>query len=122
MTRLRRDTHDTAQLVTSVQRPLRIIASGTLFLTHTLHVPSYPSPAMVVRAHSVSKTRGGSASTLLSLLAQFSSVDALLVAPLGGNDEGSMILRDLENEGVVTRYCKIWKGAGVPSAWVVHSG
>jgi hypothetical protein len=31
-------------------------------------------------------------------------------------------LRDLEREGVITRYCKIWPGAGVPSAWVLHAG
>lgn len=33
-----------------------------------------------------------------------------------------MILKDLENEGVMTRYCKIWNNSGVPSAWVLHSG
>lgn len=33
-----------------------------------------------------------------------------------------MILRDLENEAVITKYCKIWRDAGVPSAWVLHSG
>jgi sugar/nucleoside kinase (ribokinase family) len=113
--------HD-AQLAAQSQRPLRIVASGTLFLTHTLSLPSYPSPSSVVRAHSVSRVRGGSASNLLSLLAQFPSVEALLVAPLAGNDEGNMILRDLEKEGVITRYCKVWEGAGVPSAWVLHSG
>lgn len=44
------------------------------------------------------------------------------MAPLSGNPEGQMILRDLEHEGVTTKYCKIWKGAGVPSAWILHSG
>ncbi|KAJ6531820.1 hypothetical protein B0H19DRAFT_1273008 [Mycena capillaripes] len=102
-------------------RPLRIVASGTLFLTHTLSLPTHPAPSTVVRAHNVTKNRGGSASTLLSLLAQFARVEAFLIAPLGGNDEGKMIIRDLEREGVSTRYCKIWKGAGVPSAWVLES-
>lgn len=59
---------------------------------------------------------------VLSLLAQFPAVEAVLVAPLGGNEEGRMILKDLENEGVITKYCKIWRDAGVPSAWVLHSG
>ena len=59
---------------------------------------------------------------ILSLLAQFPAVEAVLVAPLSGNDEGKLILQDLENEGVITRYCKIWKTAGVPSAWIMHSG
>jgi sugar/nucleoside kinase (ribokinase family) len=59
---------------------------------------------------------------ILSLLAQFTNVDAVLVAPLGGNEEGKAILKDLDNEGVNTRYCKIWKDAGIPSAWVMHAG
>ncbi|KAJ7593134.1 hypothetical protein C8J56DRAFT_779686 [Mycena floridula] len=105
----------------SDERPLRIIASGTLFRTFTLEVPNHPAPSTVVRAHSVQKTRGGSASTLLSLLAQFPSVESVLVAPLGGDDEGRMVLRELEAEGVNTRYCKVWKGSGVPTAWVLHS-
>jgi len=33
-----------------------------------------------------------------------------------------MIMRDLENEGVVTKFCKIWKDTGVPNSWVLHSG
>ncbi|KAF7336647.1 Ribokinase-like protein [Mycena venus] len=119
MGKLRRENPDAVAPV--LWRPLRIVASGTLFLTHTLSLPTHPAPSTVVRAHSVTKTRGGSASTLLSLLAQFAQVEAFLVAPLGGNDEGKMILRDLEREGVTTRYCKIWKGAGVPSAWVLES-
>ncbi|KAJ7170708.1 hypothetical protein C8R43DRAFT_980585 [Mycena crocata] len=119
MAKLRRDSRDTVATVPG--RSLRIVASGTLFVTHTLNLPSHPAPSTVVRAHSVTKTRGGSASTLLSVLAQFSRVEAFLVAPLGGNEEGKMILRELEREGVTTRYCKIWKGAGVPSAWVLES-
>jgi sugar/nucleoside kinase (ribokinase family) len=123
MARLRRDLWQDGQVHSQIlQRPLRIVASGTLFVTHTLALPTHPSPSTVIRAHAVSKSRGGSASTLLSLLAQFPCVEALLVAPLAGNDEGTMILRDLEKEGVTTRYCKIWDGAGVPTAWVLHSG
>lgn len=121
MAKLRRENPDTAAAAVP-GRHLRIVASGTLFLTHTLNVPSHPAPDTVVRAHSVTKARGGSASTLLSLIAQFSQVDAFLVAPLGGNEEGKMILRDLAREGVSTRYCKVFKGAGVPSAWVLESG
>ncbi len=121
MAKLRRDNPE-SQLFSSTERPLRIVASGTLFLTHTLSLPCQPAPSSVVRAHSVDKNRGGSASTLLSLLAQFPNVEAALVAPLGGNDEGNMVIRDLETEGVSTRFCKIWPGSGVPSAWVFHAG
>jgi len=59
---------------------------------------------------------------VLSLLAQFPSVETALVASLGGNEEGRMILRDLELEGVVTKFCKIWRDSGVPNSWVLHSG
>ncbi|KAF5367377.1 hypothetical protein D9758_003693 [Tetrapyrgos nigripes] len=111
-------------LYTSYSKSLRIVASGTLFLTHTFSLPCHPAPSTVpvVRAHSVSKMRGGSASSLLSLLAQFPHViDAALIASLGGNDDGQILIQELENEGVSTRLCKVWRGAGVPSAWVLHA-
>jgi sugar/nucleoside kinase (ribokinase family) len=124
MARLLTNSQDTN--LPPTPRPLRIIAVGTLFLTHTLWLPTYPSPSTVTRAHSVSNARGGSASCLLSLLAQFNGapglIDPQLVAPLGGNEEGKMIMRELEREGVGIRYCKVWKGAGVPTAWILKSG
>lgn len=46
----------------------------------------------------------------------------MLVAPLGGNEEGKMISRDLDRERVSTRFCKVWEESGVPSAWVLHAG
>ncbi|KAJ7285008.1 hypothetical protein C8J57DRAFT_1290133 [Mycena rebaudengoi] len=121
MSKLQKYPHDRDGAAQVLRKPLRIVASGTLFLTHTLSLPCHPAPSSVVRAHSVQKSRGGSATTLLSLLAQFSGVEAFLVAPLGGNDEARLIVRQLEREGVSTRYCKILKGAGVPSAWVLES-
>ncbi|KAJ3558240.1 hypothetical protein NM688_g1036 [Phlebia brevispora] len=90
-------------------------------MTHTLSLPTHPEPSAVLRAHSVSRTRGGSASTCLSILAQFQAVEAMLVAPLGGNEEGRIVIRDLELESVSTRLCKVWDDAGVPSAWVLHA-
>ncbi|KAH8105348.1 hypothetical protein BXZ70DRAFT_920564 [Cristinia sonorae] len=119
MSRLRRDNQEVIN--PQFQRPLRIVASGTLFLTHTLTLGSHPEPSTVVRAHSVQRARGGSASTCLSIVSQFPNVNAMLVAPLGGNEEGQMIIRDLENDRVSTRYCKIWENSGVPSAWVLHA-
>ncbi|KAI0641734.1 hypothetical protein C8Q79DRAFT_989079 [Trametes meyenii] len=119
MARLRRDTQDSASSIQ--RRSLRVVASGTLFLTNNLALPTHPEPNSVLRAHSVSRVRGGSASTCMSIAAQFPAVEAVLVAPLGGNDEGRMIIDELEKENVSTRYCKIWKEAGVPSAWVLHA-
>lgn len=119
MTRLRRDTQDSS--ASSSQRPFRVVACGTLFLTHTLSLPTHPEPSTVVRASSVTRSRGGPASTCLAILAQFPAVHAILVAPLGGNDDGKQIIRELETERVSTKYCKIWEEAGVPSAWVLHA-
>ncbi|KAH9895977.1 hypothetical protein C8Q73DRAFT_690339 [Cubamyces lactineus] len=119
MARHRRDTQDSSG--STIHRPLRVVASGTLFLTNNLGLPTYPEPNSVVRAHSVSRVRGGSASTCLSIAAQFPAVEAMLVAPLGGNEEGRMVINDLEKERVSTRFCKIWPEAGVPSAWVLHA-
>lgn len=75
----------------------------------------------IKRKDTTERTKFVSYVQLLSLLAQFPGVEAVLVAPLGGNEDGRMVLKDLENEGVVTKYCKIWRDAGVPSAWVLHS-
>lgn len=122
MARLRREGAPDLPPIPPVRRPLRIVASGTLFLTHTLSLPAHPTPGSAIRAYSVEKTRGGSACAVLSLLSQFSNVDSMLVASLGGNEEGKMVLRDLNREGVNTRFCKIWENYGVPSAWVMHSG
>lgn len=103
-------------------RQLRVVASGTLFLTHTLSLYSYPEETSVVRAQAVQSSRGGSASNVLCTLGQFPGVHAMLVAPLGGNDEAKGIIKELESEGVSTRYCKIWEGATVPTAWVLKAG
>ncbi|KAJ3734300.1 hypothetical protein DFJ43DRAFT_1115862 [Lentinula guzmanii] len=119
MTKLRKESRDVPN---SSSKPLRILASGTLFLTHTLAVPCHPAPSTVIRASSVTTFRGGSASSVLALLAQFSSpVDPILVASLGGSDEGRMLIKELESEGVNTRYCKVWPDSGVPSAWVIQA-
>jgi hypothetical protein len=121
MTKLRRPMENIPQTATS-SKLLRIVASGTLFQTYTLSIPNHPAPSSVIRAHSVTKTRGGSASTLVSLLAQFPSVETALVASLGGNEEGRAVRADLEQGGVNTKFCKIWKGLGIPSAWVLEAG
>lgn len=62
MNKLRRERSDDNQHQRFQQfRPLRIIASGTLFLKHAISVPCHPIPASEIRAHSVEKVRGGSA-------------------------------------------------------------
>ena len=143
MAKLRRDTQTESSPLSQLPppKPLRIIASGTLFLTHTLTIPNFPAQSSAVRARSVEKARGGSANMVnahiervyifrllqllaqvLSVLAQFSGVEAVLVAPMAGSEEGKMITSELEREGINTHYCKVWPGAGVPTAWVLHSG
>ncbi len=111
-----------ALLAQNKPRPIRIVASGTLFNTNVLTLPTMPTESSVSRARTVSRTRGGSVANVLITLGQFSSVEPMLVAPLAGNNEGAMMVRDLEREGVNTRFCKVWEGASVPSAWVLESG
>ncbi len=103
-------------------RPLRVVAVGTLFLTHTLSLPSHPAPAKTVRAHEYVRSRGGSAPSILCVLSQLHADKCWLVASLGGAQEARIVTRELEAEGVSTRYSKVWDGAGVPAAWVLHAG
>ncbi|THH15456.1 hypothetical protein EW146_g5023 [Bondarzewia mesenterica] len=128
MSRLRHSPSSLSQQSAPIQRPLRVIASGTLFLTHTLSLPTYPQPASNVRAHAYTRTRNGSACTVLSVLSQFRRPElgggvegCWLVASLGGNDEGKEVIRELDKIGVNTRYCKMWDDVGVPGAWVLHA-
>jgi len=102
-------------------RPLRVVAVGTLFLTHTLSLPTHPGPGQSVRAHEYSHSRGGSAPAVLSALSQLNADKCWLVASLGGAQEARAVARELEAEGVSTRYCKVWEGAGVPAAWILHA-
>ena len=68
MARLRRERDDNSQQhFSSTGKQLRIVASGTLFLTHTLSLPCHPAPSTVIRAHSVNKARGGSANMVCFL-------------------------------------------------------
>lgn len=48
-------------------------------------------------------------------------VEPMLVASLGSNTEAQRLRDVLESCGVRTKYCKIWPGLGVPSAWVMHA-
>ncbi|KAH9010219.1 hypothetical protein EDB84DRAFT_1570699 [Lactarius hengduanensis] len=103
-------------------RPLRVVAVGTLFLTHTLSLPSHPAPAKTIRAHEYVRSRGGSAPSILCVLSQLHADKCWLVASLGGAQEARVVTRELEADGVSTRYSKVWDGAGVPAAWVLHAG
>lgn len=103
-------------------RSLRVVAAGTLFLTHTLSLPTHPGPTQTVRAHEYARSRGGSAPAVLSVLSQLHVEKCWLIASLGGAQEARAVARELEAEGVSTRYCKVWEGAGVPAAWVLHAG
>jgi hypothetical protein len=103
-------------------RPLRVVAVGTLFLTHTLSLPSHPAPAQTIRAHEYVRSRGGSAPSILCVLSQLNADKCWLVASLGGAQDARVVTRELEADGVSTRYCKVWEGAGVPAAWLLHAG
>ncbi|KAF8488041.1 hypothetical protein F5888DRAFT_1639463 [Russula emetica] len=88
--------------------------------THST-LPTHPGPTQTVRAHEYARSRGGSAPAILSVLSQLHVDKCWLIASLGGAQEARALARELEAEGVSTRYCKVWEGAGVPAAWVLHA-
>ena len=130
--------------------PLRVFASGTLFLTHKLLVSSYPEAGGVARAQSVQSNRGGHGANVLAVLAQFrpsrSSIppnavaipivgpvsggglsarsvgDVQFCGPLAGNEEGGLVVKELEEQGVATTFSMVREGKAVPAAWVIESG
>ncbi|KAH7920980.1 hypothetical protein BV22DRAFT_762892 [Leucogyrophana mollusca] len=117
MARLRRDT-----ITAAPSKTLRIFSTGTIFNAYTLTLPTHPTPATASRAHAVHSVRGGSAGKILALLAEFGhDVEPMLIASLGDNDDAVRLRDELENQGISTRYCKIWEGKGVPCAWVMHA-
>ena len=97
-------------------RSLRVVAAGTLFLTHAFSLPTHPGPMQTICAHEYARSRGGSAPTVLSFLSQLYADKCWLVASLGGMQETRALACELEAEGVSTR-CKVWESAGVPAAW-----
>ncbi|KAF9223372.1 hypothetical protein BS17DRAFT_796049 [Gyrodon lividus] len=130
MARLRRDTllMSPSAHPPPVPKLLRIFSTGTIFLTHTLVLPSHPVPGSASRAQTVHTSRGGAAGHILALLAQFGAtcpssggVEPMLIASLGGNTDAFRLRDALESSGVRTKYCKLWPGLSVPSAWVMHA-
>ncbi|KIK79011.1 hypothetical protein PAXRUDRAFT_834309 [Paxillus rubicundulus Ve08.2h10] len=128
MARLRRDTLPMSAHAPPVPKLLRIFSTGTVFLTHTLVLPSHPVPGSASRAQTVHTSRGGAAGHILALLAQLSAaspssgdVEPMLIASIGGNTDALRLRDVLESSGVRTKYCKLWPGLGVPSAWVMHA-
>ena len=138
---LLRASHSPTNSSYPASRPhLRILASGTLFITHTLSVVSYPEAGGVARAQSVQRTRGGHSANVLAVLAQFRATgasnghvgfggpgprsvgDVQFCGPLAGSEEGALVTRELEVQGVGMRFCAVRDGKGVPVAWVVEAG
>jgi len=137
MARLRRDTlsassttHSPTSTIPSqpmptpstTSKPFRIFSTGTIFLTHSLDLPSHPVPGTASRAQAVTTARGGSAGHVLGFLAALpSAVEPMLIASLGATPDGTRLRDELEAGGVRTKYCKLWPGLDVPSAWVMHA-
>ncbi|KAG1722575.1 hypothetical protein EDB19DRAFT_1859344 [Suillus lakei] len=136
MARLRRDTlsasstshsptsvHTTPPMPSpSISKPFRIFSTGTIFFTYSLDLSSHPVPGTASRAQAVTTARGGSAGHVLGFLAALPAiVEPMLIASLGGSPDGTRLRDELEAGGVRTKYCKLWPGLGVPSAWVMHA-
>jgi hypothetical protein len=119
---MRRPSTSSSTLAPYPPRPRKIFGVGTLFLTHTLTVPTPPTPGTSTRATSATCTRGGNIPNTWRILAQLPGVDVSLIAPLSGDVEGRSIRAQLEEEKMNTRYCRVWDELGVPSAWVLQHG
>ncbi|KAI9442025.1 hypothetical protein BJY52DRAFT_1194878 [Lactarius psammicola] len=73
------------------------------------------------RIHEYVRSRGGIAPFILCVLSQLHVDKCWLVASLSSSQEARVVMRELGAEGVSTRYCGVWDGAGVPAAWVLHT-
>ncbi|KDQ17383.1 hypothetical protein BOTBODRAFT_605486 [Botryobasidium botryosum FD-172 SS1] len=100
---------------------IRIIATGTIFLTQTLNIQAFPQQGSVIRAQTVTRERGGAAANALSVLTQFEGTEAWIMAPIGGGIEGAMLVKELEDSGISTRLCCRRDGIGVPISYVINS-
>ena len=122
------------------RRSVRIMGCGTLFVVNELAVDAFPVEGTASRARGVTRTRGGPAANVLSLISQLGRtehprghvfpapqgngfltepvVDPHLIAALGSDDVAHIQTRELHAEGVSTRYCKTVQGAPAPSSWV----
>lgn len=134
-----------AHPMSATARPVRVVASGTLFLVNTLALDAFPTEGTASRAKTVTRTRGGPAATVLSLLSQLArvesprglrahdqrgrsgapdvyepAIEAFLVAALGGDDDGKLLIRELHDEGVSTKFSKVLDRP-VPTSWVFHT-
>ena len=101
--------------------PLRVLASGVIFLTHNIELASFPGQGSNTRAQNVVRTRGGAAAACLSILAQFAGTQTWLVAPIGTGPEGAALRIELEREGISTQFCTRREADGVPKAFVIKS-
>ncbi|GJJ14111.1 hypothetical protein Clacol_008368 [Clathrus columnatus] len=116
--------------------PLRVFGFGTVFVTQKLILNAYPEAGTVARAQNVRKTRGGHSANVLAILAQFRSSrpkthiassssfrvvdDVQFCGPLSGAEEGALILKEFESQGVSTIFSVIREGKSVPTAWVIE--
>src|ERR1700761_4853484 len=92
-----------------LSNPTRVFVQGTLFQTHTFHLPSnfsFNSDTNITRAHTITTHLNGNAPAILSLLAAFDAfqqgsgkIEAYLMAPLSGTPEGRAIRNQLEKDG-----------------------
>jgi sugar/nucleoside kinase (ribokinase family) len=66
-------------------------------------------------------SQGGTTPAVLSVLSQLHADKCWLVTSLGSSQEAHALTRELKAKGVSTQYCKVWEGAGVPAAWILHA-
>ena len=106
----------------SIPGPLRVVASGVVFLTHTITMSGELPPAgSNSRAQDVIRHRGGAAAACLSVISQFAGTQSWLIAPIGTGPEGEALRVELQREGISTQLCARREADGVPKAFVILS-
>lgn len=103
------------------KNPFRIVATGTIFLTHTISIATFAREGSNVRAQTVVRHRGGAAAASLSVIAQFGGTQPWLIAPIGGGGEGASLRVELERERIRTELCAKRESEGVPKAFIIRS-
>ncbi|KZP00971.1 hypothetical protein CALVIDRAFT_533296 [Calocera viscosa TUFC12733] len=100
---------------------LRVLAIGTLYEIQTFYLDAFPDEGLKLRAQSVTRERGGSAASILHLLAQFDGVSPFLCAPVGSRRESTRVESELDDLGIGTEFLVRREGEQVPTSYIMQS-
>lgn len=102
------------------EEPRHILGVGIAALDIVNEVAAYPAEDAELRAASRRVLRGGNAANSLAVLRQLGHGCAW-AGTLGGDAEGTQVLRDLEQRGIATDACVRHPDGSTPTSYVVLS-